>query len=131
MFTGGGGGGGGGNLGSNNDIDALPLVLLLVLTCLDFGGRPLGRLLGNVEDGDDFGSGRSSLLFLPDDDKEVFVSDEEEGDNLGGLPLFLATDGMMSLYICIPFIARNGYHADLDDTTPFIYPWPRLTSPSS
>ena len=74
MSTGGGGGGGGGKLGSNTDTDG---ALLLLLT-FAFGGRPLGRFVGDGDD--DF---FACLL----GDEAFFFSAED--DDLGrGLPLF-------------------------------------------
>ena len=76
MSTGGGGGGGGGKLGSNTDTDG---ALLLTFA---FGGRPLGRFVGDGDD--DF---FACLL----GDEAFFFSAE---DDLGrGLPLFLPLSG--------------------------------------
>ena len=81
MFTGGGGGGGGGKLGSNTDTDGA----LLLLTCVDFGGRPLGRFVEDDAGEDDF--------FCLSGDEVFFFSAE---DDLEGLPLFLPLSAVLA-----------------------------------
>jgi hypothetical protein len=91
LFTGGGGGGGGGNPRSKNDAG------VLLLTALDFGGRPRGRFVGEAGDfealcalGDDDFDGRPFFL-LGDDNvgKEVLIL-------VGGLPLFVPPAGVLA-----------------------------------
>ena len=79
MSTGGGGGGGGGKFGSNTDTDGV----LLLLPTFAFGGRPLGRFVGDGDD--DF-----FVCLLGD---EAFFFSAEDDDLGRGLPLFLPLSG--------------------------------------
>lgn len=128
MFTGGGGGGGGGNLGSKNDVQTGALLL----STLDLGGRPLGRLV--VGDGDDFCfeeeadncclgeedfGGRPLFLAGPDEDdsdgSEVLILESAQ------IPLFLGVltdDGMIEkIAELYSFAAGVSYYFSIDKST--------------
>jgi len=126
LFTGGGGGGGGGNLGSKNDVQTGALLL----STLDLGGRPLGRLVVGDDfcfvlllsscclGEEDFG-GRPLFLAGPDEDdsdgNEVLILESAQ------IPLFLGVltdDGMIEkIAELYSFAAGVSYYFSIDKST--------------